>query len=61
MFSFFSFSDIYYTKANPSKMFDVLKEDFDYFFIGSVLLGMILLSLLTQKLAQRKVLSRAWR
>jgi hypothetical protein len=42
-------------------MFDVLKEDFDYFFIGSVTLGMILISLVSKKLASRKALNRAWK
>jgi hypothetical protein len=41
-------------------MFDVLKEDFDYFFISSVLAIMILVSIGSQKLAARKALMRAW-
>ena len=45
----------------PSRMFDVLKEDFDYFFIGTVLLGMIVVSVISQKLAGRKALNRAWK
>ena len=45
----------------PSKMFDVLKEDFDYLFISLVLIGMIALSVISQKLAARKALKRAWR
>ena len=42
-------------------MFDVLKEDFDYGFIGGVLALMALASVLTQKLAQRKALAKAWK
>ncbi|ELU06819.1 hypothetical protein CAPTEDRAFT_171523 [Capitella teleta] len=53
--------DLFYDRVMPSRMFDVLKDDFDYFFIGSVVVGMILVSLLTQKLAARKALNRAWK
>ena len=49
------------TRVMPSKMFDVLKEDFDYLFIALVLGAMILVSFITQKLAARKALKRAWR
>ena len=45
----------------PSKMFDVLKDDFDYFFILSVLAAMIGVSFVSQKLAARKAMMRAWR
>jgi len=55
------FVDIFYTRVTPSKMFDVLKEDFDYFFISSVLIGMIAVSIISQKLATRKALNRAWK
>ncbi|XP_071110229.1 ER membrane protein complex subunit 1-like [Haliotis cracherodii] len=53
--------DLFYTRVNPSKMFDVLKEDFDYLFIGTVLLIMIAVSVISQKLASRKALNRAWK
>lgn len=53
--------DLFYDRVMPSKMFDVLKDDFDYFFIGSVVVGMILVSIITQKLAQRKALNKAWK
>ncbi|XP_059178557.1 ER membrane protein complex subunit 1-like [Physella acuta] len=53
--------DIFYTRVMPSRMFDVLKEDFDYLFIGGVLGLMILFSFITQKLAARKALNRAWK
>ncbi|CAH1784560.1 unnamed protein product [Owenia fusiformis] len=53
--------DIFFTRAMPSKMFDVLKEDFDYFFIGAVLSAMILASVITKKLAERKALYRGWK
>jgi len=54
-------ADLFYTRVMPSKMFDVLKEDFDYFFISSVLLGMIAVSVISQKLAARRALNRAWK
>ncbi|KAH9504429.1 DUF1620 super, partial [Bulinus truncatus] len=53
--------DIFYTRVMPSRMFDVLKEDFDYLFIGSVLALMIIFSFITQKLAAHKALKRAWK
>ncbi|KAI0215006.1 ER membrane protein complex subunit 1 [Lamellibrachia satsuma] len=53
--------DLFYTRVNPSKMFDVLKEDFDYFFISIVLVAMIIVSIISQKLAARKALNRAWK
>ncbi|XP_069121270.1 ER membrane protein complex subunit 1-like [Argopecten irradians] len=53
--------DLFYTRVTPSRMFDVLKEDFDFYFISLVLLGMFLVTFITQKLASRKALSRAWK
>ena len=54
-------SDIFSTRVFPSKMFDVLKEDFDYLFISMVLIGMIIVSVISQKLAVRKALNRNWK
>lgn len=42
-------------------MFDVLKEDFDFYFISLVMLGMFLVTFITQKLAARKALNKAWK
>ncbi|XP_064629026.1 ER membrane protein complex subunit 1-like isoform X2 [Lineus longissimus] len=53
--------DLFFTRVFPSKMFDMLKEDFDYLFIGSVVGAMILASIITQKLASRKALNRNWK
>ena len=55
------FSDLFYTRVYPSKLFDVLKEDFDYLFISAVLGAMIVVSVVARKLAQRKALNRAWK
>ena len=59
--SFLFVSDLFFTRVFPSKMFDVLKEDFEYLFISAVLAGMIAVSFLTRKLAQRKALAKAWK
>ncbi|XP_078594984.1 ER membrane protein complex subunit 1-like [Branchiostoma floridae x Branchiostoma japonicum] len=53
--------DLFYTRIMPSQMFDVLKEDFDYFFISSILLGLVLATLITHRLAAMKTLNRSWR
>ncbi|XP_013409710.1 ER membrane protein complex subunit 1-like isoform X1 [Lingula anatina] len=52
--------DLFFTQVTPSRKYDVLKEDFDYFFISAVLIGMIVVSVVSQKLAARKALNRAW-
>ena len=57
----FLFSDLFFTRVQPSKMFDVLKEDFDYWMIACVLGVMILVSVISQKLAGRKALQKAWK
>lgn len=61
MLLFLLFADLFYTRVNPSKMFDVLKEDFDYLFIGAVLGAMIAVSIIARKLSIRKALNRAWK
>ena len=53
--------DLYYTRVMPSKMFDVLKEDFDYIFISGVLSALILASILCSKLASIKSLNLSWK
>ncbi|XP_066921649.1 ER membrane protein complex subunit 1-like [Clytia hemisphaerica] len=52
--------DIYYTRVTPSRMFDVLKEDFDYIFISGVLSALILVSILCSKFASMRNLKLAW-
>lgn len=52
--------DVYFTRVMPSKMFDVLKEDFDYIFISGVLSALILGSVVCSKLASIKSLNLAW-
>lgn len=53
--------DIFFTRTQPSKMFDVLKDDFEHLFIVVVLSGMFIAAITTRKLAQNKKLNKAWR
>lgn len=62
MIDFWSlFSDVFYTRVAPSKMYDVLKDDFDYLFIGAVTIGMIAVSFISRHFALKKMVTRAWR
>lgn len=56
-----SFSDLFYTRMFPSKMFDVLKDDFDHYLIGGAVLALAIAALITRKLAQKKALKQAWK
>ncbi|THD20530.1 ER membrane protein complex subunit 1 [Fasciola hepatica] len=65
--SYFSFTtnhisvtDLFFTRIAPSMTYDLLKEDFDYTAIATVTLGMIVASVVTQRLAARRVVLRAW-
>nr|XP_025036490.1 ER membrane protein complex subunit 1 [Pelodiscus sinensis] len=53
--------DIFQTRVYPSKQFDVLKDDYDYVLISSVLFGLVFATMITKRLAQVKLLHRAWR
>ncbi|XP_014675376.1 PREDICTED: ER membrane protein complex subunit 1-like [Priapulus caudatus] len=53
--------DLFCTRVWPSKMFDVLKDDFDYWLISVVLTALILSSIILQKMAARKQLHAAWK
>ncbi|XP_012260554.2 ER membrane protein complex subunit 1 isoform X1 [Athalia rosae] len=53
--------DLFYTRVAPSKTFDVLKEDFDYYLIAIVLLALTISSYVTKKLASRKAQKQAWK
>ena len=52
--------DLYWTRVTPSKMFDVLKEDFDYWFILGTLGILVLVTIVSQRLASIKMLRQAW-
>ncbi|XP_043081217.1 ER membrane protein complex subunit 1 isoform X2 [Puntigrus tetrazona] len=53
--------DIYQTRVFPSKQFDVLKDDYDYVLISSVLFGLFFATMISKRLAEVKLLNRAWR
>ncbi|KAL4646018.1 ER membrane protein complex subunit 1 isoform X3 [Arapaima gigas] len=53
--------DIFQTRVYPSKQFDVLKDDYDYVLISSVLFGLFFATMISKRLAQVKLLNRAWR
>ncbi|XP_052340531.1 ER membrane protein complex subunit 1-like [Oncorhynchus keta] len=53
--------DIYQTRVYPSKQFDVLKDDYDYILISSVLFALFFATMISKRLAQVKLLNRAWR
>ncbi|MBN3310534.1 EMC1 protein, partial [Amia calva] len=42
--------DIYQTRVYPSKQFDVLKDDYDYVLISSVLFGLVFATMITKRL-----------
>ena len=52
--------DLFYTRVTPSRMFDVLKEDFDYMFVGGTLIVLLVISILSCRLASIKMLKQAW-
>lgn len=53
--------DIFVTRVSPSKTFDLLKEDFDYFVISVVLIGLTTASYITKYLSARKAIKQAWK
>ncbi|XP_071839579.1 ER membrane protein complex subunit 1-like [Apostichopus japonicus] len=53
--------DFYFTRATPSNLFDVLKEDFDYLLIGTVLTALLVAAVVTRRLASMKALRQAWK
>ncbi|XP_073952137.1 ER membrane protein complex subunit 1 isoform X1 [Choristoneura fumiferana] len=53
--------DLFYTRVAPSKTFDLLKDDFDYYLITLVLAGLIVASYSSKYFASRKTLKNAWK
>lgn len=53
--------DLFVTRVSPSKTFDLLKEDFDYFLISIVLIGLIAASWIVKHLAAKKTIKQAWK
>lgn len=58
---FLLFSDLFYTRVAPSKTFDLLKDDFDYYLITVVLAALIVATYSTKYFAARKMLKMAWK
>ena len=52
--------DIYFSRVWPSKMFDMLKEDFDYAFIILITVGLATATYVLRYLVQRKEVKKAW-
>ncbi|XP_058118771.1 ER membrane protein complex subunit 1 [Anopheles coustani] len=53
--------DLFVTRVSPSKTFDLLKEDFDYFLITVVLLVLTTTSCVVKQLASKKIIKQAWK
>lgn len=53
--------DLFYTRVAPSRTFDLLKDDFDYYLITIVLAALVLATYGTKYLASRKTLKMAWK
>ncbi|RVE41980.1 hypothetical protein evm_013370 [Chilo suppressalis] len=53
--------DLFYTRVAPSKTFDLLKDDFDYYLIAIVLSALIVATYSTKYFASRKLLKMAWK
>ena len=56
----FLFTDLFFTRVSPSKLFDVLADDFNYALVSSVLVGMLCIAVVTRKLSSRRMLKTAW-
>uniref|UniRef100_A0A182QPM6 ER membrane protein complex subunit 1 n=1 Tax=Anopheles farauti TaxID=69004 RepID=A0A182QPM6_9DIPT len=53
--------DLFVTRVSPSKTFDLLKEDFDYFLITVVLVVLTTTSFVVKQLASKKIVKQAWK
>ncbi|XP_052901465.1 ER membrane protein complex subunit 1 [Anopheles moucheti] len=53
--------DLFVTRVSPSKTFDLLKEDFDYFLITVVLVVLTTTSFVVKQLASKKLIKQAWK
>lgn len=54
-------SDLYFTRVLPSKQFDLLAVDFDYYFIAVVVIAMVMATFILSKLSTRKSLKLLWK
>ncbi|VDO00169.1 unnamed protein product [Rodentolepis nana] len=53
--------DLFFTRIAPSKTYDMLRDDFDYLFIATIVIGMAVASIVARSFAARKELAKAWR
>lgn len=53
--------DIFFTRVFPSKTFDLLREDFDYLFVSTLVFGLLIGTFLSKKLASSSNLKKAWK
>ncbi|CAH0723536.1 unnamed protein product, partial [Brenthis ino] len=53
--------DLFYTRVAPSKTFDLLKDDFDYYLITLVLGALVVATYSSKYFASRKMLKMAWK
>ena len=53
-------SDLFWTRVQPSNMFDVLKDDFDHAMISVIMIGFFLGTAACKRLAQLKITNRLW-
>ena len=59
-YKFFHLADLFFTRVSPSKLFDVLADDFNYALVSSVLVGMLCIAVVARKLSSRRLLKKAW-
>ncbi|CAI4231788.1 unnamed protein product [Auanema sp. JU1783] len=52
--------DLFFTRLTPSGTFDILKDDFDHLLISLVLIGLMVASIITKRLARNNALKAAW-
>ncbi|VDD82910.1 unnamed protein product [Mesocestoides corti] len=52
--------DLFFTRIAPSKTYDLLRDDFDHWFIAMIVVGMSVGSVVAYRLAARRELSKAW-
>ncbi|XP_003741298.1 ER membrane protein complex subunit 1 [Galendromus occidentalis] len=52
--------DLYYTRVAPSQNFDILKDNFEHYFILVVLAALVTATYVTRALSARKALKAAW-
>lgn len=52
--------DLFYTRIMPSGTFDILKDDFDYFFISAVMVLLTVASYICKRISRYQSIQKAW-